>query len=705
MVRIVILWGGSEPLAVPGGREDDHDYRFDRSAARALGLFIGPIAADSQSQGSPPDAASSVSLTRADGTLTASWSAPAGATEYHVTYSSDGMSSWSAAASPGDGYSASSITISADNAKTYVVGVRAGNAHGWSGWTNSAAAGPYVPPTPTPNPPGAVSAVSTSRADGSLTASWDAPAGATKYHVVYSDDHMQSWTSAADAHTSTSITISAENSQAYTVGVRAGNDGGWSAWTNSPIAYSFFPPERGIIIEDADGDPISALAVPEGGEASYYVRLAAAPNKTTKVCVYISVRDKNDPDITFKGEAADTVSIDVIFTTDNWNTPQAVTLVAAEDADYANGARDAGLDARKYYDGKVDLAVTEIDNDAPPAPAAISVQRDDGTLSVSGYAVDGASKYHIVYSSNHKASWTSAADSHSANSITISGVDNAKTYYVGVRAGADGGWSGWTNTAAVRPRPDAPSGLTVTPSGDNLSVSWSPVDHAEGYDVRSSADGSSWTTEHSNLSATSARVANADDAIEYIAVRARNAGGAGDWSERSRGPDDNWLTTVQQSGASAQSLVMAFAQSGASAQSGGQAQSKLAAPTWGTITRDNGTRADGHDQSLTVNWTAVTGATGYNVVCSDSGGWSWWDCGGTIRFNEPRMLTIDNDASGEDMGRYRSYTVAVRAVNDNHNDASDWTDSASIRPVIGDLRNLTATRGNGTITLSWTPIA
>ena len=49
--------------------------------------------------------------------------------------------------------------------------------------------------------------------------------------------------------------------------------------------------------------------------------------------------------------------------------------------------------------------------------------------------------------------------------------------------------------------------------------------------------------------------------------------------------------------------------------------------------------------------------------------------------------------------------VGVRAVNDNHNDASDWTDSANIRPVIGKLRNLTATRGNGTITLSWTPTA
>ena len=279
----------------------------------------------------------------------------------------------------------------------------------------------------------------------------------------------------------------------------------------------------------------------------------------------------------------------------------------------------------------------------------MSVTRADGTITVSGYAVSNATKYHVTYSSDGKQSWTSASDSHAGSSITITGADNAKTYYIAVRAGNDGGWSGWTNTPAVRPRPEAPSGLTVTPSGDNLNVSWNAVDHAVGYDVRSSTDGSSWTTEHSNLSATSASVANADDAIEYIAVRARNAGGPGPWAEISRLPAHGWLTTMQQSGGASAGPEMAAAQSGASAQSA-NAQSQLTAPTWGTITRDNGTRANGYDQSLTVNWTAVTGATGYYVVCSATGGWNWWDCG-TITSGSTTTLTVDNDANGNDLGR------------------------------------------------------
>ena len=50
-----------------------------------------------------------------------------------------------------------SITIGAINSATYVVGVRARNASGDSGWRNSPPAGPFQSPTPTSptdTPPG-----------------------------------------------------------------------------------------------------------------------------------------------------------------------------------------------------------------------------------------------------------------------------------------------------------------------------------------------------------------------------------------------------------------------------------------------------------------------------------------------------------------------------------------------------------------------
>ena len=442
-------------------------------------------------QSETPATPASVTLTRADGTVTASWDAPSGATKYHVTYSSDNMQSWTAAASPADNHSANSITITgADNGKSYVVGVRAGNDSGqWSGWRNSASAGPYTPdptptptPTPTPAPPAAPASVTLTRADGTVTASWNAPDGADRYHVTYSSDNEQSWTAAA-----------------------------------------------------------------------------------------------------------------------------------------------------------------------------------------------------------------SPADNYSANSVTIRGADNSKSYVVGVRAGNAGGWSGWTNSAAIAPLPAAPANLSVTPGDGYLDIAWDAVSGATGYDVRGKTAGSSsWHDVASSITTTSHRYTT-DAKIDYIAVRARNAGGPGPWAEISRSPAYGWLTTVQYAGA-----AMAAAQSGASAQN------KLAAPTWGTITRDNGTRLNLHDQKLNLNWTAVTGATGYNIVCSDTDGWSWWQCG-SITSGSTTTLTVDHDADGNDLGRHRSYKVGVRAVNDNPSDASNWTNSANIRPVRWELDNLTATRGNGTITLSWTP--
>ena len=108
--------------------------------------YAGAPQADAQSA---PGTPGSVSITRADGTVTASWDAPGGATKYHVTYTTDGGGSWHAPVDNHTDWQTNSLTFNADNPKTYIVGVRAGNSHGWSGWRNSPAAGPFVP-TPTP---------------------------------------------------------------------------------------------------------------------------------------------------------------------------------------------------------------------------------------------------------------------------------------------------------------------------------------------------------------------------------------------------------------------------------------------------------------------------------------------------------------------------------------------------------------------------
>ena len=91
-----------------------------------------------------------------------------------------------------------------------------------------------APPALAKSPPDAVSSVSVTRTDGSLTASWPAATGATYYHVDYSSDNGASWSAATERHPGTSITISVKNGAAYIVRVKARNADGDSGWTKWP---------------------------------------------------------------------------------------------------------------------------------------------------------------------------------------------------------------------------------------------------------------------------------------------------------------------------------------------------------------------------------------------------------------------------------------------------------------------------------------
>ena len=340
-----VAWGEWTPIANSGSSTTSHDvtdltndteYRFHLRAMNAGGAsvaapnakpwYVAATPAASQPPTAPPETPSSVTVTRADGSLTASWPAVDGATSYHITYSSDGGANWSLAAL---NHPDASITISSvTNSATYIVAVRARNAQGDSGWRNSSPAGPFTPAAPPETP----SSVTVTRADGSLTASWPAVDGATSYHITYSSDGGTSWSLAALNHPDASITISSvTNSLTYIVGVRARNAQGDSDWSNSSPTGPFTP---------------------------------AAP---------------------------------------------------------------------------------------PATPSSVTVTRADGSLTASWPAVDGATSYHITYSSDGGTSWTLAALNHPSASITISSVTNSLTYIVGVRARNDQGDSDWRNSSPAGP--------------------------------------------------------------------------------------------------------------------------------------------------------------------------------------------------------------------------------------------------------------
>ena len=259
-------------------------------AVLAAGIGAATAPTGAQSGLSAPATPSSVSLSRADGTVTATWPAAAHAATYHVTYTTDSGANWQLAAldhpaAEGD----NSITITADNAATYIFGVRARNETGGSGWRNSAPAGPWTQTQQTPAPATPAS-VTLGRADGTVTATWPAAAHAATYHVTYTTDSGANWQLAALDHPAAggdnSITISADNDATYIFGVRARNSTGGSGWVNSAAAGPYVPPPpavpparpTGLSATAGDGSVTLAWDDPsDAGITGWEYRVRAAP--------------------------------------------------------------------------------------------------------------------------------------------------------------------------------------------------------------------------------------------------------------------------------------------------------------------------------------------------------------------------------------------------------------------------------------------
>ena len=613
-----------------------------------------------------PGTPSSVTVTRADATLTASWPAVDGATSYHVTYSSDGKQSWSLAAldHPADGNTTNgvtSITFDVDNAKTYVVGVRAKNEHGGSGWRNSPSAGPFTPPdpdpTPTPTPaPGTPSSVAVTRADGSLTASWDAVSGATSYHVTYSSDGKQSWSLAAldhpaDGNTSngvTSITFNVSNGSTYVVGVRAKNAGGGSGWRNSASAGPFTPPTPERLNRPEPTPEPTPTPNPPGAPTG--LTATAGDGSAT-----MTWNNPGDASITgyryqqredggawgahtpIEGSGAGTTSHQVTGlahgTTYHFNL-QALNA----------GGASAAAQAQATLPGLI------------PGPANITVTRSAGTLTVSWDAISGAYRYWVD-SFNHSDGYINGEHykTTTSTSITLTGVNDSLNYLIRLSARGDFGrtafsWSAPAGTLTSPPL--APASVSISRSGPTgpLAASWPAVVGAASYNVNISGDrGKTWARQADNHTGTTWTVNTIDADTDYIiAVQTKNNADVSGWTNS---PVNTPLP-----------------------------------PAPASVTVSSRTGA-----TLNVTWSAVTNATSYNVRSSADDGATWSAASG-VTTGTSTALTLD---------AAKDYVVGVQAVNGKGTSA--WTVSAEslATPVPPAPTNVSDTRGKGTIRLTW----
>jgi hypothetical protein len=133
-----------------------------------------------------------------------------------------------------------------------------------------------------------------------------------------------------------------------------------------------------VTATEVDDDPVAstlivtptAVTVPEGGTATYTVRLSANPTSNVTVTSTAQTGGTNDTNITVSGGGS------LTFTPTNGTTPQTVTLAAAQDADAAPGVRTIVVAATGRP--SVNVTATEQDDDVTQqslivAPTAVTV--------------------------------------------------------------------------------------------------------------------------------------------------------------------------------------------------------------------------------------------------------------------------------------------------------------------------------------------
>jgi len=250
--------------------------------------------------------------------------------------------------------------------------------------------------------------------------------------------------------------------------------------------------------------------------------------------------------------------------------------------------------------GGTSAASTASDNVTltPATPGKPTATASATTITVSWSAVSGATAYNVVCSTG------GLADQNDLIGTTATYTGTAGTTYAFTVAAKNAGGTSAASTASdnVVLTPAVPSAPTATASGTTITVSWSAVAGATAYNVVCSKGG---LADKNNLTGTSTTFTGTAGTTYAFTVAAKNSGGT----------------------------------SAASTASGDVVVS-LAAPSAPTATASGTT--------ITVSWTAVTGATAYNVVCSKGG------------------LTAQNDLTGTSttftgvVGTTYAFTVAAK---------------------------------------------
>ena len=393
----------------------------------------------------------------------------------------------------------------------------------------------------------------------------------------------------------------------------------------------------------------------------------------------------------------------------------------------------------------------------PDAPRNVSASKGTSTVGVvvSWSAVSSATSYEVWRSeSSSSASAARIANGLTATTYTDTSAAVGTTYTYWVKAVNQGGTSGWSNSDTGYRKMAAPAAPTGVAASDGLSsteivVTWNAVATAESYSVYrgTSSSSSSASQIASGLTAMSYSDSSAlAGTTYYYWVKATNAGGTSGFSASDTGylaaitgpasvtaSDGSYSDYVRVSWQASQSATSYEVWRG-TANAYSQAQ-KIASPTATTSYNDTsatpgmrywywvraktsaGTSAfsasdtgyrplsvptgvaasNGREDGVRVTWSAVTGATKYEVGRAAAGS----SASSAAKIGEATSLAYTDSSAVPGV----SYAYFVRAVASACTGA--WSASATGSRLVPTPSDLTASDGTYTdrILVSWPALA
>ncbi|WP_164779551.1 fibronectin type III domain-containing protein [Paenibacillus kobensis] len=538
--------------------------------------------------------------------ITLSWAAIAGTTKYEVEV--DGV-----VKSNGTNITYAHTGVSPSTSHTYRV--RSTNA------TNSSAWSTVVNKMTLPAAAAGVSAVPTS---DSLAITWTAVTGATGYEVDVNGTVVPS--------TATSYTKSglAANTS-YTVRVRAKNSEGAGAWSTTVTARTLLVTPTVTPVATVSQITLSWPAITGATEYEIEVDGVKSSNGTSRSYVHTgllpssshtySVRAKNASNasewtaiLTQYTTPAEVTGINAIPTSTSlvitWPTVAGTTGYEVEINGTATASASAnftknGLAANTAYvirvraknNGGTGIWSAPVNVKTQLVTPAVTAVSAKDRMTLTWAAVAGATEYEVEFDG--------VAVSAGANTTyTASGLSPNTAHTYRVRALTAGNNSAWTPGASKYTTPVAVTGVSAVPTSSSIALTWPAVAGATGYDVE--VNGAIEPVTTTSYTKSSLPV-NTDYTIR---VRAKNSGGEGEWS------------------------------------------TPLASKTLLTTPTATAASASG---KITLSWSGVTGATGYEVEV---------DGGAVIR-----IASTSYSHTGLAAGTLHNYRI--RAINANN--ASEWS--------------------------------